>query len=306
VQWSAEEKSSVMAGAQVGVITQMAGVDRRDRLRDLLREMETEMAEQQKASDLAWRHQLHLAEESALSKSSARVALSRRLPSLQKAYAQSKALAEEGVISFRAVRPDWDALLALEENIAQATEAENIAQSVVDQMLQSGAPNLSKQASWTTQTKALQVQLEEAQASQIQIPILVEQAGDFEPLLAAGEVCRAGEVIGHLSPQNGGYLEAVLATPDWDPAYLVGGARLRRPERSSWMPTRILSASSEPDGLTRLRLRLPVGWLDDALALANADRQLLELRLTAPVPTSTISLPEDSQPSAASSVGPSR
>ncbi|MDA1113546.1 MAG: hypothetical protein O3A95_04505 [Planctomycetota bacterium] len=302
LQWSAEEKSSVMAGAQVGMITQVAGVDRSDRLNVLMQDMAAELALQQAAAALAWKSGLEDAQEVARMKTAALVTLERRLPSLQQTYAQSKSLAEEGVISFREVRPDWDALLALEEDIAQAKQVQDTAEGVVAKLQKEGAPDLAQQASWTTQTKALQVQLEEAKATQIQVPILVEQPGDFEPLLAAGEVCHAGQVIALLSPQNGGYLEAVLATPDWNAAYLVGGARLRRPERSSWMPTRILSASSEPDGLTRLRLRLPVGWLDDALALADADHQLLELRLTAPVPTSPDSPPEASQPNGKLSV----
>lgn len=302
LQWSAEEKSSVMAGAQIGMITQVAGVDRRDRLKSLMQEMEAELSLQQDAAALVWKNDLEDAQEVARVTHAACVSLERRLPSFQHTYAQSKALADEGVISFREVRPDWDALLALEEGIDQAKQRQDTAKGVVAKLQKEGAPNLTQQASWTTQTKALQVQLEEAQATQIQVPILVEQPGDVEPLLAAGELCHAGQVIALLSPQNGGYLEAVLATADWNAAYLVGGARLRRPERSSWMPTRILSASSEPDGLTRLRLRLPVGWLDDALALADADHQLLELRLTAPLPTAPVSPQEAVQPNRKSSV----
>ena len=306
VQWSAEEKSSVMAGSQIGMISQVAGVDRSDRLQNLMRDMESELAQEQATAEIAWKSELADAEEAARHKNSAWVALERRLPALQQAYAQSKALAEEGVISFREVRPDRDALLALEEDLDLAKQSQADANDALAKLQKEGAPDLTQQASWNTQTKALQVQLEEAQATQIQVPILAEQPGDFEPLLAAGEVCHAGQVIALLSPQNGGYLEAVLATPDWDPAYLVGGARLRRPGRSSWMPTRILSASSEPDGLTRLRLRLPVGWLDDALALADADRQLLELRLTAPVPTSSAPNEEASPLSSDSSEKESR
>jgi len=306
VQWSASETVTVLAGSEVGVITQIAGVDRSDRLRILKRDMERELAAQQEVAKVDWQKELVAAVETERNKSIALISLQRRLPSLQQAYAQSKSLAEEGVISFREVRPDWDALLALEESIAEAEQEKETAEQVASKLRDSGAPDLTQQASWTTQTKALQVQLEEAQASKIQVPVFVDQPGDFEPLLASGEVCHAGQVIGLLSPQNGGYLEAVLATADWNPAYLIGGARLRRPERSSWMPTRILAASSEPDGLTRLRLRLPVGWLDDSLAMADADHQLLELRLTAPVPTAPASIEEVDQLSPKSTVKPPR
>jgi hypothetical protein len=146
---------------------------------------------------------------------------------------------------------------------------------------------------WASQVRALDVQLEEAQANLVQIPILASGHGELQLQVEAGHACHAGEVVALLIPQNGGHIEAVLATPDWHASYLSGGARLRRPERSSWMPTRVLSAVSEPDGLTRLRLRLPVGWLDDALALADADRQLLELRITAPAPPATSSAQGD-------------
>jgi len=292
VQWSVEENVSVMAGGQVGTITQVAGVDRRERLQNLMQELQQELVLLESSAKKEWEKQLHEAREEEVRMTWTINNLLRRLPNLQEVYAQSKALAEEGVLSFREVRPDWDALVALEEDLEQAKQAATHAKNLVLKLESSGPARPAQQASWNTQTQALQVQLEEAKSTQIQVPVLMTQPGGFQPLLASGEVCHAGEVIALLSPQNGGYLEAVLATADWNAAYLVGGARLRRPERSSWMPTKILSASSEPDGLTRLRLRLPVGWLDDSLALADADRQLLELRLTAPVPTSTSSVEE--------------
>lgn len=295
------QQGAVMEGAEVAVLTQVAGVDRSDRLQDLQNEMEREFAAQQAASLEQWKQE-ERRQQNAVARHEATVSsLERRLPAARETYAQAKALAEEGILSFREVRPDWEALLALELELDEAQAEVAAAQASWLAWQQDGPPNLEERPGWQAQSRALEVQLQEAKASQIEVGLRVPRAGEFRPLVGDGEAVQEGQVVGVLTPWNDGYLEAVLATPDWDPAYLAGNARLRRPGRSSWMPTRILSAASEPDGLTRLRLRLPVGWLADTLALADADRELLELRLTPPQPQAE-ERPDGFQPPADPSV----
>lgn len=295
------QQGAAIEGAEVATLTQTAGIDRSDRLQGLQEEMESEFDAQQAVALDRWKaeernHQQEVARHRATVSS-----LERRLPAARETYAKAKALAEEGILSFREVRPDWEALLGLEEELEEATAAVTAAQASLVAWQEQGPPDLQEQPGWQAQARVLEVQLAEAKASQIEVSVRVPRAGEFRPVVSPGERVQEGQIIGLLTPWNDGYLEAVLATPDWNPAYLAGNARLRRPGRSSWMPTRILSAASEPDGLTRLKLRLPVGWLDDTLALADADRELLELRLTPPQPQAE-SRSEGSQPPAGPSV----
>lgn len=290
---------AAIEGAEVAVLTQTAGIDRSARLEALQTEMETEFAARQAQAVTDWKASERRHQEDKSQAEAQVVALERRLPAAREAYRRTRALAEEGILSFREVRPDWEALLALEEQLEEAKTEVVAAERALLAWQEAGPPDLITEASWQAQNRALEVQLEEAKASRIEVGVKVARAGEFRPLASDGEQVLEGQIIGLLTPWNDGYLEAVLATPDWNPAYLAGNARLRRPGRSSWMPTRILSAASEPDGLTRLRLRLPVGWLDDTHTLADADRELLELRLTPPPPQSQPeSRPEAVQPPA--------
>ena len=286
LQWRPQyaRQGAAAEGAEVALLIQTAGIDRSDRLAALQEQMEQEFAVRQEQELEQWK----LAErghQDEVARQQAKVSgLNRRLPAAQETYRKAKALAEEGILSFREVRPDWEALLALEQELDEAEAALVQANLALLAWQEDGPPDLKEQPSWQAQARALDVQLAEAKASRIEVSLRLTRAGEFRPLASDGEEVREGQLIGLLTPWNDGYLEAVLATPDWDPDYLAGNARLRRPGRSSWMPTRILSAASEPDGLTRLRLRLPVGWLDDTLTLADANHELLELRLTPPQP----------------------
>lgn len=286
VSWKVASGSLVQKGETIGTLHQVVGVDQTERLKDLRVEMDQDFARHQQATETTWRASLTSAQEVLQQRRTEVSHLQRRLPELQENYDHARALADEGVLSFREVRPEWEALVAVQEDLDGARAAQEDAQAAVLVLETDGPPDLAAQSTWTSQVRALDVQLEEARANLVQVPILAPGHGELQLQVEAGQTCQAGEVVALLTPQNGGFLEAVLATPDWHASYLSGGARLRRPERSSWMPTRVLSAVSEPDGLTRLRLRLPVGWLDDALALADADRQLLELRITPPAPPS--------------------
>ncbi|MHC4823301.1 MAG: HlyD family secretion protein [Planctomycetota bacterium] len=301
VSWSVASGSLVQKGETVGFLNQVAGVDHTARLQELRAEMDSELALQQREAEAEWQQSVEKARSDVQLHHAEVQRLQRRLPELQQNYDHARALAEEGVLSFREVRPEWEALVAVEEELESAGAEETHAQASLFALQEQGSPDLSTKPTWASQVRALDVQLEEAQANLVQIPIVAPGHGELDFQVEAGRNCHPGEVVALLTPQNGGHIEAVLATPDWHAAYLSGGARLRRPERSSWMPTRVLSAVSEPDGLTHLRLRLPVGWLDDALALADADRELLELRITPPAPPSIVSA-QDDQPLRASPV----
>ncbi len=298
IQWRLVADSQVTDGATLGVVTQIAGLDRSQRLADLLAQMEQEQQNQRQLAHQQWQQELRLAKADAAALQEDVVDLQRRLPPLKARYEHALELAEQGVYSFRQVQPDHQAYLQLQTRLAEKKQEAARGQQQVKTLEEAG-PRFSPQ-SWEMQRRSLQVQLEEARTSQVRLPVVAVTAGDFHPLLADGDACVAGQEVAQILPQNEGYLEAVLATADWDAAYLQGNARLRRPGLSSWMPTRILEAYSTKEGITRLHLRLPVGWLDDAVAQAAAAQQLLEVRLAAPISVSKS--PQATQPNSSSPV----
>lgn len=207
-----------------------------------------------------------------------------RVQELDESYQRALKLAQEGVLSFREIRPDWEKLQAAKEQLAAVKARILASQTEVDAALAYQVPLVVEDLVWQSRIKAVQAQMEQKpQAVASAIPVIAQDSGLFAKRIPNNATTTVGEVLGQLRKSASGQVEAVLATADWDPIYLQGVARLRRPQRSSWMPTKILAAESTPTGLTMLRLRLPVGWLDgsDGISLENASQ--LELRITAPL-----------------------
>ncbi len=230
----------------------------------------------------------HAAEVLASRQAQARAASQRqaaveRVDLLQQRYDRVLELAEEGVLSYREIRPDWDNLLAAKDELALATANAAGLQLALEQQLQTEATNISELPLWKARISTLRAQLQSPATGDLRIPVIANHAGFFVRRVLDGAACSGGEVLGQLRKSGAGTVEAILATADWDPVYLQGVARLRRPQRSSWMPTRILAAESLPTGLTSLRLRLPVGWLDGSSGVSVENATQLELRITAPL-----------------------
>lgn len=206
-----------------------------------------------------------------------------RVALLQESYDRARKLAEDGVLSFREIRPDWDKLQTAKEELATASASFANLQLGLEQHLLRQVPSIADQPIWQVQTNSLRAQMEQQAGADLRIPVVAADNGFFVQRVPTGSACSSGEILGQLRKSGAGHVEAILATADWDPLYLQGVARLRRPQRSSWMPTRILSAESSPTGLTILRLRLPVGWLDGSSRVSVENSTQLELRLTAPL-----------------------
>ena len=206
-----------------------------------------------------------------------------RVALLQESYDRARKLAEDGVLSFREIRPDWDKLQTAKEELAAASASfENLQMSLEQQLLRQ-TPSIAEDPIWQVQVNSLRSQMKQQAGADLRIPLVAADSGFFVQRVPTGSACSSAEILGQLRKSGAGHVEAILATSDWDPLYLQGVARLRRPQRSSWMPTRILSAESSPTGLTVLRLRLPVGWLDGSSRVSVENSTQLELRLTAPL-----------------------
>ena len=192
------------------------------------------------------------------------------------------------MLSFREIRPDWDKLQAAKAELTDSQTQLASRTLELEEQLQQAIPEILEDPLWQAQIAAIELAQQQQPVSAFRIPVVAAESGFFVPRVPTASVCASGEVIGQLRKSGAGQVEAILATADWNSDYLQGVARLRRPQRSSWMPTRILAAESTPEGITILRLRLPVGWLDggsggsaSASGVDNATQ--LELRITAPM-----------------------
>jgi len=214
-------------------------------------------------------------------------ALVARVALLQESYDRSRQLAEDGVLSFREIRPDWDKLQTAKEDLAGARANLASRTSELEERLAQKIPVILEDPLWQVQIASIELAKKQQPGSDLRIPVVAAETGFFVPRVPTASVCASGEVIGQLRKTGAGHVEAIMATADWNSDYLQGVARLRRPQRSSWMPTRILAAESTPEGITILRLRLPVGWLDGGSGGSGAggveNATQLELRITAPM-----------------------
>jgi hypothetical protein len=285
IEWRAQGSGEVRAGEVLGFLVRpqsMAPTGRatlQEQLDGIYREiavLQTE-ANESVASDVLQARQARTSAELLESSLIARVAL------LQESYDRARKLAEDGVLSFREIRPDWDKLQASKEELATVTANFANLQLELEQQLLRQAPNVAEEPIWQVQVASLHTQMEQQAGADLRIPLVAADNGFFVQRVPTDSACSSGEVLGQLRKSGAGHVEAILATSDWDALYLQGVARLRRPQRSSWMPTRILSAESLPTGLTVLRLRLPVGWLDGSSRVSVENSTQLELRLTAPL-----------------------
>jgi len=202
---------------------------------------------------------------------------------LDEIYQRQLKLAQEGILSFREIRPDWQKLQAAKQQLADTSAAIEEHQAELQAALAYETPRVAEDPLWQARISAIQNQMQAPQVAAEAIPVVVRDSGQFVKRIPEGRKVSVREVLGQLRRSGSGQVEAVLATADWDPLYLQGVARLRRPQRSSWMPTKILGAESVPTGLTMLRLRLPVGWLDGSGGISLENATQLELRITAPL-----------------------
>ena len=202
---------------------------------------------------------------------------------LDEIYQRQLKLAQEGILSFREIRPDWQKLQAAKQQLADTSAAIEEHQAELQAALAYETPRVAEDPLWQARISAIQNQMQAPQVAAEAIPVVVRDSGQFVKRIPEGRKVSVREVLGQLRRSGSGQVEAVLAPADWDPLYLQGVARLRRPQRSSWMPTKILGAESVPTGLTMLRLRLPVGWLDGSGGISLENATQLELRITAPL-----------------------
>jgi hypothetical protein len=290
VTWRLPETNQVQSGDVIAHIRQPSVVENADApdikaLQQQLDGFYAEIAEQQTNANAAAATRIVDARSVLNEAQRSESNLSARVQQLDDSYQRALKLAQEGVLSFREIRPDWEKLQAAKVQLAAASAKINASQTEIEAALAFEVPRVAEDPLWQAQIKAVQAQMEQQLQTVASAPISViaQDSGLFVKRIPNDGSTTVGEVLGQLRKSASGQVEAVLATADWDSSYLQGVARLRRPQRSSWMPTKILAAESLPTGLTLLRLRLPVGWLDgsDGISLENASQ--LELRITAPL-----------------------
>lgn len=284
VEWRWQTPHEVKKGDVVGSLVRMALTDgqHRARLQDRLQEMEDEIAGLQEEEDQSLvehrARSLEAMEEARLAQETS----ASRLRKAQAIYDRVKALADEGVLSYREIRGDWDQLQIAETAHAEAKLELQRATETFESAQGLESEDIAQDPVWVAQASALRLQLEGSDGEALRVPLVAEVDGLLEMQWPNGMACPAGQPLATILPLKAAHVEAVMATEDWDSRYLKGVARLRPESRSSWMPTRILSAESLPDGLTHLRLRIPVGWLDGGGSLTPDRQPTLEIRLTAP------------------------
>ncbi|MHC4837073.1 MAG: hypothetical protein ACYTF3_02640 [Planctomycetota bacterium] len=220
--------------------------------------------------------------------------LAARRPALAEAYEQARALADQGILAYRDIRAEWEALQTLDE--AQADHRREVARleeelaaweaEVFDES--SAAPGLRAQVA------SLRAQRDDTLGGPAREALLAPVDGRLLHQVAAGDTLAAGQLLLQLQVEEHARVEVVLPTEAWHADYLAGSARLRRQgDPGPWMPTRIEEAVSRPDGSTLLSLRLPVGWLALDPEQHAGEAWALECRLTAPVAARA----EEGQPS---------
>jgi hypothetical protein len=220
--------------------------------------------------------------------------LAARRPALVEAYDHARALADQGILAYRDIRAEWEALQALDE--AQAEHRREAARLVEDLAgweaevfdESSAAPGLRAQVA------SLRAQRDAALGGPAREALLAPVDGRLLHQVTAGDTLAAGQLLLQLQVEEHARVEVVLPTEAWHADYLAGSARLRRQgDPGPWMPTRIEEAVSRPDGSTLLSLRLPVGWLALDPEQHAGEAWALECRLTAPVAARA----EEGQPS---------
>lgn len=290
VTWRLPETNQVQSGDVIAHITQpstaaVANAPDQAALQQQLDGLYAEIAQQQTNANAAAATRIVDARSTLGEAQRSEKNLTTRVQELNESYQRALKLAQEGVLSFREIRPDWEKLQTAKEQLAAASARIAESQTEIDAALAHQVPRVAEDPLWQSQIQVIQMQMEQKAQVVASAPIAViaQDSGLFVKRIPNDASTTVGEVLGQLRKSASGQVEAVLATADWDPIYLQGVARLRRPQRSSWMPTKILAAESTPTGLTVLRLRLPVGWLDgsDGISLENASQ--LELRITAPL-----------------------
>ncbi|MCP4092575.1 MAG: hypothetical protein GY747_03915 [Planctomycetes bacterium] len=283
--WRLPETNRVQKGDVIAHITQASAVEAPDldALQAQLDEVYSEIADLQTLANSDAATRIVEARSAVSDAKQAETNLTVRVAELNDIYQRQLKLAQDGILSFREIRSDWENLQAAKEQLAQAATKINKQQAIVETALAYEVPRVAEDPLWQSRIEAIQLRMKQPQVAATTIPVVAQDSGLFVRRIPENGSTSAGEVVGQLRKSASGQVEAVLATADWDPIYLQGVARLRRPQRSSWMPTKILAAESLPTGLTLLRLRLPVGWLDgsDGISLENASQ--LELRITAPL-----------------------
>jgi|FLOH01.1.fsa_nt_gi hypothetical protein len=290
LEWRSNHSTEVRAGEVIAFLVQpqaLAADTSKDLQLQLDRIYQQIGAQQQEANEAAAAATLHARQAHTQTQLQVE-ALVTRVALLQQSYDRSRKLAEDGVLSFREIRPDWDKLQAAKAELTDSQTQLASRTLELEEQLQQAIPEILEDPLWQAQIAAIELAQQQQPVSAFRIPVVAAESGFFVPRVPTASVCASGEVIGQLRKSGAGQVEAILATADWNSDYLQGVARLRRPQRSSWMPTRILAAESTPEGITILRLRLPVGWLDggsggsaSASGVDNATQ--LELRITAPM-----------------------
>lgn len=216
-------------------------------------------------------------------------------PARLAAYHRAKDLADQGVLAYREIRAEWDALQQVDQDLSEATTQEARAkeqwQQWQDRVWQEDGLALGLRA----QLQSLESQRQAALEGPQRLSLLVPANGWVLHQAEVGAAVLPGQLLAQVQVEEHARVEVVLPTSSWKPSYLHGSARLRPiGEDGPWMPTRIEEATSRPDGTTLLQLRLPVGWLALDPEQHGQGNWALECRLTAPVSART----EESQPSA--------
>jgi len=220
-------------------------------------------------------------------------------PAKLMAYQRAKDLADQGVLAYREIRSEWNALQEVDQDIAEATVAEGRAQEQWQAYQERTWQEDDVAMGLRAQKQSLESQRQAALEGPARESLLVPATGWLLPQVEVGAEVMPGQLLAQVQVEEHARVEVVLPTASWKPDYLQGSARLRPiGEEGPWMPTRIEEATSRPDGTTLLQLRLPVGWLALDPEQHGQGNWALECRLTAPVG----SLPEESQPLATEDV----
>jgi len=216
-------------------------------------------------------------------------------PTLLAAYEHAKTLADQGVLAYREIRPEWQRLEDLDHKLAEA-EAERL-HHAEDLARWRKRPWQEEQVApdLQAQRKILAARRQTALDGPARLPLLAPSSGWLLLQAEVGASLVAGQLLAQLQVEEHARVEVLLPTASWSPDYLQGSARLRQQgQDGSWMPTRIESATSRPDGSTLLQLRLPVGWLALDPEQHGQATWGLDCRMTAPIGPAVA---EEAQPS---------
>jgi hypothetical protein len=283
-QWERDSGSLVAAGEVVAWWRPSADPQELARRTMMLEEAERGLAE---ALAAAWEEHEARGRDLRAARDEAEVAESRlaaRRPALVEAYEQARTLADRGILAYRDIRAEWEALQTLDE--AQAGHRRD-AVRLLEELAAWEAEvfdEFTVVASLRAQVASLRAQRDEVLGGLAREALLAPVDGRLRHQVAAGDTLVPGQLLLQLQVEERARVEVVLPTEAWHADYLAGSARLRRQgDPGPWMPTRIEEAVSRPDGSTLLSLRLPVGWLALDPEQHAGEAWALECRLTAPV-----------------------